>query len=157
MIILSRRDFFRKTAADALVAGFLAGRVARVRANPLGLPIGSQTYPHRMMLKKDFPGLMKEPMPSMIFLPLWNLTMAFLFAIVFEKWANIRTFVDGLKGGFLLMLLIALIIDRQYVAFTNIFNGPVALIIDVGAATALGTLAAGAVGAVLGLMNKEKA
>ena len=106
---------------------------------------------------RHFPGLMKEPMPSMIFLPLWNLTMAFLFAIVFEKWANIRTFVDGLKGGFLLMLLIALIIDLQYVAFTNIFNGPVALIIHVAAATALGTLAAGAVGAVLGLMNKEKA
>src|SRR6185295_15888577 len=59
----------------------------------------------------QFPGLMKAPMPDMLFLPLWNLTMAFLFAIVFEKWAGIRTFVGGLKGGFLLMLLIALIID----------------------------------------------
>jgi len=105
----------------------------------------------------EFPGLMKEPMPDMIFLPLWNLTMAFLFAIVFEKWASIRTFRGGLNGGFILMLLIVLIIDFQYVAFTNVFKGPVGLIIDVVAATALGTLAAGVVGLVLGLMNKEKA
>lgn len=105
----------------------------------------------------QFPGLMKEPMPDLIFLPLWNLTMAFLFAIVFEKWASIRTFVGGLKGGFILMLLITLIIDLQYVAFTNVFKGPIAFIIDVVAATALGTFAAGVVGAVLGLMNKSTA
>ena len=103
----------------------------------------------------QFPGLMKEPMPDMIFLPLWNLTMAFLFAIVFEKWASIRTFHGGLNGGFILMLLVVLIIDLQYVAFTNVFKGPIGFIIDVVAATALGTLAAGVVGAVLGLMNKS--
>jgi len=60
MIVLSRREFFCKTAADTLVAGFLAGRAAALRANPLGLPIGSQTYPHRAMVKQDFPGLMKQ-------------------------------------------------------------------------------------------------
>jgi sugar phosphate isomerase/epimerase len=37
-----------------------ASRIAALRANPLGLPIGSQTYPHRAMLKEDFPGLMKQ-------------------------------------------------------------------------------------------------
>jgi len=32
----------------------------RVKANPLGLPIGSQTYPHRQMIKDgDFAGLLK--------------------------------------------------------------------------------------------------
>src|SRR5438034_7028557 len=60
MTFLSRREFFRKTAADTLVAGFLAGRAGALRANPLGLPIGSQTYPHRAKLKQDFPGLMKQ-------------------------------------------------------------------------------------------------
>src|SRR5437660_6161693 len=60
MIVLSRREFFCKTAADTLVAGFLAGRAAALRANPLGLPIGSQTYPHRAMVKQDFTGLMKQ-------------------------------------------------------------------------------------------------
>src|SRR5204863_3964194 len=60
MAAVSRREFIRKTAADAAVAGLLAARVARLRANPLGLPIGSQTYPHRALLKEDFPGLLKQ-------------------------------------------------------------------------------------------------
>src|SRR6059036_2409707 len=61
MAEISRREFFRKTATDAAVAGFLAaGGVAELRANPLGLPIGSQTYPHRAMIKEgNFPGLLK--------------------------------------------------------------------------------------------------
>ena len=59
MNIVSRRESLRATAADTVVTGLLAGG-ARVRAKPLGLPIGSQTYPHRAMLKQDFPGLVKQ-------------------------------------------------------------------------------------------------
>ena len=60
MAAMSRREFFRVAAADAAVAGFLAARAARVHANPLGLPIGSQTYPHRAMIKDgNFAGLAK--------------------------------------------------------------------------------------------------
>jgi len=60
MAEISRREFFKKAAADATVAGFLAAAVKEVDANPLGLPIGSQTYPHRAMLKENFPGLLKQ-------------------------------------------------------------------------------------------------
>ena len=57
---LSRREFFKKAATDTAVVGLLAARVAELRANPLGLPIGSQTYPHRAMIKDgDFAGLAK--------------------------------------------------------------------------------------------------
>src|SRR5262245_43856113 len=59
MATISRRDFLKKAAKDAAVTGFLAAGVVELYANPLGLPIGSQTYPHRAMLKQDFPGLMK--------------------------------------------------------------------------------------------------
>jgi len=48
---LSRREFMARTAG---AAGFLAAGAPRLRANPLGLPIGSQVYPTRAMLK-DFP------------------------------------------------------------------------------------------------------
>jgi sugar phosphate isomerase/epimerase len=52
---ISRRKFF-----GAAAAGVLAARVAELRASPLGLPIGSQTYPHRAMIKEgNFPGLLK--------------------------------------------------------------------------------------------------
>jgi len=47
-------------ARDASMAGLLTSRAAALRASPLGLPIGSQTYPHRAMLKQDFPGLLKQ-------------------------------------------------------------------------------------------------
>jgi sugar phosphate isomerase/epimerase len=60
MVEISRREFFKRAATDAAVAGFLAAAAIELRANPLGLPIGSQTYPHRAMLKQDFPGLMKQ-------------------------------------------------------------------------------------------------
>jgi sugar phosphate isomerase/epimerase len=57
---LSRREFLRTSATDAIVVGFLAAGVADLGANPLGLPIGSQTYPHGQMIKDgDFAGLAK--------------------------------------------------------------------------------------------------
>ena len=60
MAAFSRRAFLKKAAADAAIAGFVAARIAELRANPLGLPIGSQTYPHRAMIKDgNFAGLLK--------------------------------------------------------------------------------------------------
>src|SRR5437867_4060936 len=60
MAVLSRREFLKTAATDAAVAGFLAAGVVEARANPLGLPIGSQTYPHRQMIKDgNFAGLAK--------------------------------------------------------------------------------------------------
>jgi sugar phosphate isomerase/epimerase len=44
--------------AAAGAAGFLSARAPRLFANPLGLPIGSQVYPTRALLK-DFPAYVK--------------------------------------------------------------------------------------------------
>jgi sugar phosphate isomerase/epimerase len=45
---------------EATVAAALASRVAPLGASPLGLPIGSQTWPHRAMIKGgNFAGLLK--------------------------------------------------------------------------------------------------
>jgi sugar phosphate isomerase/epimerase len=52
MPAISRRELFRNTAAGAAMAGLL-------RADPLGMPIGCQTYPVRNMIAKDFPGTIK--------------------------------------------------------------------------------------------------
>ncbi len=57
MTRLSRREFMERAAA-AGATGFMAARAPRLRANPLGLPIGSQVYPVRSMLK-DFPAFVK--------------------------------------------------------------------------------------------------
>jgi sugar phosphate isomerase/epimerase len=55
MASLSRRELMERAVA---AAGLLALSAPRVRANPLGLPIGSQVYPVRSMLR-DFPGFVK--------------------------------------------------------------------------------------------------
>jgi sugar phosphate isomerase/epimerase len=59
MASISRREFFKKTAVDSAVVGLLAARVAELRANPLGMPIGCQTWPVRTMIAKDAPGTLK--------------------------------------------------------------------------------------------------
>ena len=60
MTALSRRAFLQTAATDAAGAGLLAAGIAELHANPLGLPIGSQTYPHRQMIKDgNFAGLAK--------------------------------------------------------------------------------------------------
>jgi sugar phosphate isomerase/epimerase len=58
MSAISRREFFRRTAFDSALAGLVAAGTVKIRANPLGLPIGSQVYPHRALLK-DFPAYVK--------------------------------------------------------------------------------------------------
>jgi len=58
---ISRRDFLKQSATTAAVGGILCAGVPELRANPLGLPIGSQTYPHRQRIKDgDFAGLCKD-------------------------------------------------------------------------------------------------
>ena len=56
---ISRREFFKNAATNAAVAGFLSAGAPVLRANPLGLPIGCQTWPVRKMIAKDFPGTIK--------------------------------------------------------------------------------------------------
>src|SRR5689334_17769019 len=58
--MLSRRDFFKSAAADTALAGLLSTGPRSLLANPLGLPIGCQTYPVRKMIAADFPGTIKQ-------------------------------------------------------------------------------------------------
>ena len=61
MADISRREFFRKAGADAAAIGILAATAAKLEANPLGYPIGSQTYPHRAMISGgNFADLCKQ-------------------------------------------------------------------------------------------------
>ena len=60
MSAISRREFFKNAATNAAVAGFLSAGAGVLRANPLGMPIGCQTWPVRTMIAKDFPGTIKQ-------------------------------------------------------------------------------------------------
>ena len=47
---ISRRRFIERAAMGAAAAGVAAWRGTTVRADPLGLPIGCQTYPERQRI-----------------------------------------------------------------------------------------------------------
>src|SRR5882672_5010776 len=57
---ISRREFIKNAATSAAAAGFLSIGASGLRANPLGMPIGCQTWPVREMIAKDFPGTIKQ-------------------------------------------------------------------------------------------------
>ncbi len=57
MSSVTRREFMERAGA-AGAAALVVGGGARLRANPLGLPIGAQVYPVRSMLG-DFPAFVK--------------------------------------------------------------------------------------------------
>ena len=59
MSAISRREFCKIAAGSSAVAGLVSTGVLKLRANPLGLPIGCQTWPVRDMIEKDFPGTLK--------------------------------------------------------------------------------------------------
>ena len=59
--MVSRRQFLNRTAGGVVAAGVLASWTRTLEANPLGMPIGGQVYPHRQRVKDgDFAGLMKD-------------------------------------------------------------------------------------------------
>jgi sugar phosphate isomerase/epimerase len=57
---ISRREFLKNAATSAAAAGFLSAGTLELHANPLGLPIGCQTWAVREMIAKDFPGTIKQ-------------------------------------------------------------------------------------------------
>jgi sugar phosphate isomerase/epimerase len=57
---ISRREFVKKSATGAAAVGLLSAVGRKLHANPLGLPIGCQTWPVREMIARDFPGTIKQ-------------------------------------------------------------------------------------------------
>jgi len=60
MSAISRRDFCKIASAQAFTASLLSGGILKLHANPLGMPIGCQTWPVRDMIAKDFRGTIKQ-------------------------------------------------------------------------------------------------
>src|SRR3954454_17684625 len=60
MSAVSRREFCKAATTSAAAVSLLSAGVLKMHANPLGLPIGCQTWPVRQMIAKDFPGTLKQ-------------------------------------------------------------------------------------------------
>jgi len=60
MPTLSRREFIRSAASSTLLGAAVSVTSPMLRANPLDLPIGCQTWPVRARIAKDLRGTLKE-------------------------------------------------------------------------------------------------
>jgi sugar phosphate isomerase/epimerase len=60
MSAITRREFCKTATTSAAAMSLLSAGVLKLHANPLGLPIGCQTWPVRDMIAKDFPGTLKQ-------------------------------------------------------------------------------------------------
>jgi len=60
MCALSRRELLRTAAKSGAAIAFLGANPLELPADPLGLPIGCQTWPVRASIAKDFPGTIKQ-------------------------------------------------------------------------------------------------
>jgi sugar phosphate isomerase/epimerase len=60
MPAISRREFIKTSATHAAAASILSAAALELRGNPLGMPIGCQTWPVRERIAKDFPGTIKQ-------------------------------------------------------------------------------------------------
>src|SRR5215471_13163265 len=58
MVLISRREFIERATVRSGAIAILAANAVEAKSNPLGMPIGSQTWPTRSMLK-DFPAYVK--------------------------------------------------------------------------------------------------
>jgi hypothetical protein len=103
-----------------------------------------------------FAGLMKDP-PDWIFLIIANLVYSFLLALVFDKWAGIRTASGGAVGGAILVFLISLTNQFFYMAFMNLTQNLIPVVADIIGGTVLGAITGAAIGWVLGFTGRESA
>ena len=60
MPAISRREFLRTASSTAALGAMLSTGAHILHANPLGMPIGCQTWPVRDSITKDFPGTLKQ-------------------------------------------------------------------------------------------------
>jgi len=60
MSAISRRGFLQSAATCTAAAGLVSAGALKLRADPLGMPIGCQTWPVRKMIAQDFPGTVKQ-------------------------------------------------------------------------------------------------
>lgn len=60
MSTITRREFGKVAATQAAVLSLVSAGMMKLHANPLGMPIGCQTWPVRDSIGKDFPGTLKD-------------------------------------------------------------------------------------------------
>ena len=102
-----------------------------------------------------YDGLMKE-MPNLVLIFLNNLIWSFLLAFIFYRWGAIKSMGNGMKGGIIIGLPVALSFDLYILAGMNLFT-PTLVVVDVIVSTVMTALVGGLIGFILGTGKKAAA
>ncbi len=98
------------------------------------------------------PGFRKEgDATSMLFLVLSCMAYALLIALVFERWAHVRTFSAGLLLGALIGAMVATMADLYWFSTTHFYRSLWPVLADVAAAALTVGILGGVIGWYLGL------
>lgn len=100
-----------------------------------------------------YEGLMKTPMPDLIFLFLGGLSASFLLTIIFTKWARVSTFSGGFKNGALIYFFVIISFNLNMYGFYNLMNITL-VFVDTLVQTVFGGLIGGIIGFILGTGKK---
>jgi hypothetical protein len=95
-----------------------------------------------------YEGLMK-PMPNLVLIFVSNLSFSFLLAFIFERWAKVANFKDGLMAGLAIGLPLMISFDLWFVAGMNLFSNT-SIVVDIIVNTICFGLLGGVIGWVLG-------
>jgi hypothetical protein len=115
-----------------------------------GLALGQ----YMQTMTVQYPGLFKLQ-PNFVAIALFTLTWGGLLAMIFDYWADIRTFAGGAIAGAIIMFLISFAHEMQTKAFMVLSIGYIPVIVNVVVMAFMGAIAGGVVGWVLGAMTKE--
>ncbi len=102
-----------------------------------------------------YEGLIIDP-PRLWAIFIANLATAFLYAYIFDKWANIRTFGAGFSAGIIIGFLFTVSMDLLMYAMMNLYTG-MFLVVDVLVSTLYSAVVAGTVASMLGRGSKPAA
>ncbi len=93
-------------------------------------------------------GVMKDP-PEMWALAVGNLAWGFLLAIIFGRWAGIKTFGTGARAGIVIGALMSATYNFNALGTTNITT-LTAVLVDIVVFALMNAIIGGVVGAMLG-------
>jgi hypothetical protein len=93
--------------------------------------------------------------PDIVLLFLSNLVFSWLYALIFDQWAQIKTFMGGVLGGITIAVPIAIAIDLNFISMYNIYSGYLVILVDAIAIGVMSGISGGVIGMVLGKMTPK--
>lgn len=94
--------------------------------------------------------MLPEDQQNILYYFISGIFMSLAYAVIYERWANIRTFQTGAIAGAIISVCISLGIDFQFMASTTFYTGFSMVIINTFMGAIMGALTGGAIGWMLG-------